>query len=215
MRHFKLAGLVAGGVVAAVFVLSMAMPVSSQNSDAQQPLKPTEPNTASADHWLTGTDDEKFALIEKHFRGLDQAMAEIGYRYGELLTAAQSRNWDYAQYQTEKIDLSLRLAIERRPKRVKSSQPFLNTALPRVLEAVKSKDGAKLDEALTLLHGSCIECHKSENVLHFREAVERIRHRSLAAVSQPLKTDEPRGKVEGLPTKQPTTGVIESHREEP
>jgi hypothetical protein len=193
MRHLKFAGLVAGGVVAAVFVLSMAMPVSSQNSDAQQLLKPTEPNTASADHWLAGTDDEKFALIEKHFRGLDQAMAEIGYRYGELLTAAQTRNWDYAQYQTEKIDLSLRLAIERRPKRAKSSQPFLNAALPNVLEAAKSKDGAKLDDALKLLHGSCIECHKSENVLHFREAVERIRQRSLISGVEPRNADEPKG----------------------
>lgn len=199
MRHLKLAGLLAGGVVAAVFVLSMAMPVSSQNSDVQQPLKPTEPNTASAHHWLIGTDNEKFALIEKHMRGLDQAMAEIGYRYGELITAAQTRNWEYAQYQTEKIDLSLRLAIERRPKRATSSQPFLNDDLPRVLQTIKRKDGAKLDEALTLLHGSCIECHKSENVLHFREAVERIRHRSRSTILEPRNAIAPEGKNEEPP----------------
>ena len=41
--------------------------------------------------------------IEKHLRGLDVAMTEIGYRYGELHVAARERNWDYAKYQTEKI----------------------------------------------------------------------------------------------------------------
>ena len=70
-----------------------------------------------ASGWLTGTADEKFARIEKHLRGLDVSMAEIGYRYAELLAAGKARNWDYAQYQAEKIDLSLRLAIERRPRR--------------------------------------------------------------------------------------------------
>ena len=62
-------------------------------------------------------------------------MAEIGYRYGELLRAGKTRNWEYAQYQMEKIDLSLRLALERRPKRVKSAEPFLNQGLPPVLQA--------------------------------------------------------------------------------
>ncbi len=105
-------------------------------------------------------------------------MAEIGYRYGELLIAGKERNWEYAQYQTEKIDLSLRLALERRPKRAKSSQPFLNEDLPRMLEAIKKRDAEQLDSALIRLHASCVECHKAENVLYFKDAVERIRDRA-------------------------------------
>lgn len=105
-------------------------------------------------------------------------MAEIGYRYGELLMAGKTRNWDYAQYQTEKIDLSLRLAIERRPKRAKSSEPFLNEDLAQVMQAVKAQNGNQLDVALEKLHAGCVQCHKAENVLHFKESVDRIRERS-------------------------------------
>lgn len=126
--------------------------------------------------WLKGTTDEKFAQIERHFRGLDVAMAEIGYRYGELHFAAKERNWEYAKYQTDKIDLTMRLALERRPKRAASSQAFLNEDIPLVKRAIESKNAAQMTRALEQFHNSCIACHRSENVLHFRGAVERIRN---------------------------------------
>lgn len=102
-------------------------------------------------------------------------MAEIGYRYAELLRASRDRNWEYAKYQAEKIDLSLKLALERRPKRAPSSQPFLHDDLPAVRQAIQSKDGQQLDGALERLHNSCVACHRAENVLYFRDSVERIR----------------------------------------
>jgi hypothetical protein len=143
---------------------------------------PREGERAAADttlapslQWLNGTPEAKFAQIEKHLRGLDQAMAEIGYRYGELLFAARERNWEYARYQAEKIDLSLRLALERRPKRVPSAQPFLNEDLPAVLTAIQSQDPLRMERAMERLHDACVACHRSENVLHFRGAVERLR----------------------------------------
>jgi len=83
--------------------------------------------------WLSGTTEEKFAQIERRLRGLDVTIAEIGYRYGELQFARKDRNWDYAKYQAEKIDLALRLSLERRPKRAQPSQPFLNDSLPTML----------------------------------------------------------------------------------
>lgn len=125
--------------------------------------------------WLTGSPEERFIKVERQLRGLDQAMAEIGYRYGELLIAGRERNWDYAKYQAEKIDLSLKLALERRPKRAPSSQPFLNEDLPAVVQAIQLKDGQQLDGSLERLHNSCVACHRAENVLYFRDAVERIK----------------------------------------
>jgi hypothetical protein len=176
-------------LIAAVFVLSVIICIWMVNSrrenslygsievEAQTDNKKTSPTPAqSTDSWLKGSPDEKLAQIEKHLRGLDVAMAEIGYRYGELHHAAKGRNWDYAKYQTEKIDLALRLAIERRPKRAASSQKFLNEDIPLVLKAIESRDEAQMNRALDRFHNSCIECHRSENVLHFREAVERIRN---------------------------------------
>ncbi len=32
--------------------------------------------------------------------------------------------------------------------------------------------------ALEKLHASCVQCHKAENVLHLKEAVDRIKARS-------------------------------------
>ena len=129
--------------------------------------------------WLTGSAAERFATIERQLRGLDQAMAEIGYRYGELVVAAHERNWDYAVYQTEKIDLALRLALERRPARAASAMPFLEKSLPAVAAAIGSRDGATLDGALAALEAGCVQCHRAEDVLFFKPAVERIRQRAL------------------------------------
>jgi hypothetical protein len=57
-----------------------------------------DPQASPNAGWLKGTADEKFLAVERHLRGLDVAMAEIGYRYGELLRAGKTRNWEYAQY---------------------------------------------------------------------------------------------------------------------
>ncbi len=172
---------VAGGLVVGSLVVigqsSRTAPPLVPTAHAQ-PGQPPPPPGAPPTPWLKGSTEEKFAQIERHLRGLDMAMAEIGYRYGELLLAGSTRNWQYAQYQTEKMDLALRLAIERRPKRAKSSQPFLNESLPPVLEAIKAKDGEKLDTALEKLYAGCVQCHKAENVLYFKESVDRIKERS-------------------------------------
>jgi hypothetical protein len=145
----------------------------SKRGAARQSLQASVPSPSP--DWLTGSTEERFLKVERQLRGLDQTMAEIGYRYGELLIAGRERNWDYARYQAEKIDLSLKLALERRPKRAPSSQPFLNEDLPMVLRAIQLKDTQQLDGALDRLHNSCIACHRAENVLYFRDAVERIK----------------------------------------
>ncbi|MCI0640845.1 MAG: hypothetical protein L0Y72_25725 [Gemmataceae bacterium] len=161
---------VAGGLLAGLLLRQSAR-ASAQGGQPQPPGTPPAP-------WLKGSAEEKLAQLERHLRGLDVSMAEIGYRYGELLVAAKTRNWDYAQYQTEKIELSMRLAIERRPKRAQSSEPFLKDSLPLVLMAVKAKNGEALDTALEKLHAGCVQCHQAEKVLYFKESVDRIKERN-------------------------------------
>jgi thiosulfate/3-mercaptopyruvate sulfurtransferase len=70
--------------------------------------------------------------------------------------------------------------VERRPKRAKSAEPFLNESLPEVLHAIKAKDGEKLDVALDQLYAGCVQCHKAENVLYFKDSVDRIKERATA-----------------------------------
>jgi len=132
----------------------------------------------SAGSWLSGSTEDRLAQVERHLRGLDVAMAEIGYRYGELVTAAARRRWTYAQYQAQKIELALRLAVERRPARGASARPFLDSALPAVLDAIQRADTVALDFAVGRLGTACAACHAAENAVHFNEVVERIWQRS-------------------------------------
>jgi len=172
MPHFRKATLCGGLLIATVLMFLFVIPSVSQTTESPSTADDDPPGTGG---WLTGTTEEKFAQIERHLRGLDVSMAEIGYRYGELLFAAKLENWEYAKYQTEKIDLSLRLALERRPARAESSMPFLEESLPPVMAAIAAQDGDQLTKALEQLHAGCVECHRKENVLHFKDAVDRIK----------------------------------------
>ena len=135
---------------------------------------PGQPTDVSAE-WLKGTPDEQLRTVEKQLRGLDVTMAEIGYRFTELYYAGLDGNWDYATYQAQKIDLALRLALERRPKRAQSSQPFLDEDLPFGSETIKTRDPAKFRQAMDRLRTGCMKCHTNENVPYF--TVELPDHR--------------------------------------
>jgi hypothetical protein len=51
--------------------------------------------------WLRGDTDARFATVEKHLRGFDATMVEVGYRYVELYWAGRDANWSYADYQID------------------------------------------------------------------------------------------------------------------
>lgn len=161
MRENRLAGtaLALAAIACVLAVVSWRMG-RAERSPAANPA-------ATSGDWLKGTSDEQIRTVEKQLRGLDVAMVEIGYRFTELHFAGKDGNWDYAKYQTEKIDLALRLALERRPKRARSSQPFLNDDLPAVQQAVTSRDRNSFDQAMARLRASCMECHAMENVPYF------------------------------------------------
>lgn len=122
---------------------------------------------APAGEWLRGTAGEQLRGVERQLRGLDVAMAEIGYRFTELHFAGQDRNWDYAKYQAEKIELALRLALERRPQRARSAQPFLEEDLPAVRAAIAGRDPAAFAAAMERLRTACMKCHAEESVPYF------------------------------------------------
>ena len=89
--------------------------------------------------WIKGNEQEKLETIENRFRGFDMAMVETGYRYQELYWAGQDENWEYADYQLEKIQKAIENGLERRPKRAQSAQHFLTVTLPQMKEALKKK----------------------------------------------------------------------------
>jgi hypothetical protein len=125
------------------------------------------PAGPAAGDWLKAAPEERVRQLEKHLRGTDVAMWEIGYRFTELFYAGEDGNWDYAKYQAEKIDLALRLALERRPKRAPSAQPFLNNDLPAVQKAIASRDSPAFRDSIERLRAGCVRCHTDEKLPFF------------------------------------------------
>jgi len=117
--------------------------------------------------WLKGTTDEKFRRVESQLRGFDKTMVEVGYRFTELYFAGKDRNWEYAEYQAEKIDAAIRLGIERRPKRAGSARYFLEEDLPAMRAVLEKHDAAGFDKAAVSLRQACMRCHARENVPYF------------------------------------------------
>jgi len=167
----KLERMSALALLLAVIALGVAVAAWRQARLAPPPSDAAAP----AGEWLRGTTTEQLRDVERQLRGLDVAMAEIGYRFTELHFAGQDRNWDYARYQAEKIDLTLRLALERRPKRARSAQPFLEEDLPAVRAAIESREPARFAAAMERLRTACMKCHADENVPHFTVELPRQR----------------------------------------
>ena len=117
--------------------------------------------------WIKGTNAAQIKTIEKQFRGLDNAMVEIGYRYQELYWAGQDKNWEYADYQLKKISLALENGLERRPKRAKSAEYFQNYILPEMKKSLEKKDVQIFNNTFKVLTNSCNSCHEMEKVPFF------------------------------------------------
>jgi len=129
------------------------------------------------DGWLTSIEDEdkQIEAIQNQFRGFDMAMVETDYRYIELYWAGQDENWEYADYQLEKLRKAIEMGLERRPKRAASAQPFLNGVLPEMEKALDQQDIEAFREKFNILTQGCNTCHTAEIVPHFR--VQQPEHR--------------------------------------
>lgn len=124
-------------------------------------------NDATQGNWIKGTEAEQIKTIEKQFRGFDNAMVETGYRYQELYWAGQDENWEYADYQLEKIRVAIENGLERRPKRAKSAEHFLITVLPEMKKSLGKRDSLIFNKGFQNLTISCNSCHAMERVPFF------------------------------------------------
>lgn len=148
-------------------VLLIAVALFLAGMAAGWALRSTAQQPSPQEGWLSGTSDEKFAAVERHLRGLDQTMAEVGYRFTELYWAGKDRNWAYARYQLDKIELTLKLGVERRPKRAASAAPFLAEEIPAMRQAIEQEEDAAFEGGVARLRSACMRCHVQENVQWF------------------------------------------------
>lgn len=124
-------------------------------------------DAAEKNTWIRGDSHERWTTVGRHLRGLDVAMVEIGYRYQELYWAGVDSNWEYADYQVRKIDLALKNALERRPKRQVSAGTLFAPALEEVEKAIDSRERAAFGKAFERMSAACNSCHAAEGVASF------------------------------------------------
>jgi hypothetical protein len=160
-RNWGWVGKAPAVLAATALMISCASPSPGGGGSAPAP------GGAVPDGWLEGSIAEQMRSVETQLRGLDVAMVEIGYRFGELHFAGQDRNWDYAKYQADKVRLALELALERRSKRAGSAEPFLKEDLPTLVQAIESKDLERYQGAMERLRTACMKCHVAESVPFF------------------------------------------------
>jgi hypothetical protein len=124
--------------------------------------------------WIKGTEQEKMETIEFHFRGFDIAMVETGYRYQELYWAGLDANWEYAQYQLDKITLAIENGLEKRPLRAPSAKHFMKNSIPEMKQNIAQKDTAVFRRAFQNFTVQCNACHIKENVAHFNVRIPTL-----------------------------------------
>lgn len=124
----------------------------------------TESKSVGKDGWLKGSEQEKINEIANQLRGYDVAMVEINYRFDQLKKVENTTNWDYHQYQLEKMKTAFQNAMTRRPKRNASSQYFLDNEYKNLEDAVTKKDSVLFLKGLTIMQNGCNACHAKEKV---------------------------------------------------
>ena len=127
--------------------------------------------TPTTSSWIEGNSDARWSTVERHLRGLDVAMVEIGYRYQELYWAGVDGNWPFADYQLTKIKLALENALARRPKRRPSSRALFLPSWDEMKRALATQERGVFDDAFAELTAACNSCHVAEGVPSFRVAV--------------------------------------------
>ncbi len=135
----------------------------------------SEDKPSAQGEWIVGEEKEKITTIETQFRGFDMTMVETGYRYQELYWAGQDENWEYAQYQIQKIRKTINYGLQRRPKRSESAQHFLDVSLPEMERAIDLKDTVEFDNSFNLFTNACNNCHTKEQVPFFSVQTPTIR----------------------------------------
>lgn len=137
-------------------------------------------SSAAGPAWLAAEPEEQRVQLERHLRGLDVAMTETGYRYGELYWAGRDGNWRAAAYHVDKIRLAIENGLERRPQRAASARPFLEGPLAAVGAAVAARDPRRFAARFDDLTRGCNDCHALEKVPFFEVRPPAVRASPLA-----------------------------------
>lgn len=118
--------------------------------------------------WLMSAegDEARFALIERQFRGFDNAMWETGERYRSLHDALERENYDLALYHWDKIKTAIESGTQRRPARRANAEALFLSHWEEVRADIESRDATRAWSGFNRATTACQSCHQAENVEH-------------------------------------------------
>ena len=109
-----------------------------------------------------GTPQEQLAALVDITPGTSHWMPEIAYRYQSLYWAGKQGQWQFANYQIHSMEKMLTRVGQARVKRRASLEQFKERALPRLFQAVKSKNWSVFEQAVMATGAECMACHVRE-----------------------------------------------------
>ena len=118
-------------------------------------------NVLADDHdWRkTGSDETKMKNLIKVIPSTSDIMFQIGERYKNLYWAAKQSKWEFAEYQLEEIESEIKKLKITRPKRAKTANTFLESAVDDVEKAIEKKDWNRFQAKFEHMRKQCMQCH--------------------------------------------------------
>lgn len=152
--------------VALILLVSIQVACDSPEGATSREAEPAAVAQEELDlRWLSAESDEaRFQELESQLGGFSQSMIEVGHRYNDLYFAVEDRNWDYAEYQVEKIGDAIERGIIRRPGRADTARVFLDEAIPDLQGVIEARNVDGIDEAMNRFTAQCMTCHVEERV---------------------------------------------------
>lgn len=147
-------------VIAALLLAGCTPASDSQSTD----LKPND--------WLLAAENEEARnrLVQTQFRGFDNAMWEVGERYGRMHEALQRNNTQLAAYHWEKIRTAVENGIARRPARQANAEQYLLQGFwAEVDQDLRSGDMNQAWRGFERAKAACQGCHQAEEVPYMND----------------------------------------------
>lgn len=126
-----------------------------------------EPGNLTPNDWLLSAPDEeeRFRRIQTQLRGFDQTMWEVGERFRRIYEALGRDNTEMALYHWEKIGVTVRNGIARRPARSANSEAmFLGANFESIRAGFQARTPEVAWGAFDRARLACQACHVAEKV---------------------------------------------------
>jgi hypothetical protein len=147
------------GIVATLVVSAGSLVVLAQSD-----LRPRD--------WLRIAPDDttRWQLLERMFGGFAPAMTQVAGHYQKTYDAISDGNLELARWQWDRVKTAIDLGLIRRPDRAPNAEAiFLNTAWPRLDEALADDDADAAREAFGAARNACMACHLAEERAYFND----------------------------------------------